>query len=59
VRRTRGQPSGVEPALWLAPTDPLTIAGAVLLMVLVSALAGYLPASRASRIDPMAALHYE
>ncbi len=43
----------------LAPTDPLTMAGAVVLMVLVSALAGYLPASRASHIDPMAALHYE
>jgi predicted permease len=43
----------------LAPTDPMTIAGAIVVMLLVSAAAGYLPASRASRIDPMVALHYE
>ena len=43
----------------LAPTDPTAIAGAMTVMVLVSALAGYLPARRASRIDPMAALRYE
>jgi ABC-type antimicrobial peptide transport system permease subunit len=43
----------------LAPTDPMAMAGAMTVMVLVSALAGYLPARHASRIDPMAALHYE
>ena len=41
----------------LAPTDPTATAGAVTVMVLVSALAGYLPARRASRVDPMVALH--
>jgi predicted permease len=43
----------------LPPRDPLTIAAAVLVMALVSAFAGYLPARRASRVDPMVALHYE
>jgi predicted permease len=43
----------------LAATDGLTIAAAVGIMVCVSALAGFLPARRASRVDPMVALRYD
>jgi len=43
----------------LTPTDPLTIVVSTLLLVGVAALAAYIPARRASRIDPMAALRCE
>ena len=43
----------------LAGTDSLTIAGAIVVMIAVSALAGFLPARRASRVDPMIALRYD
>ncbi|MGC1299790.1 MAG: ABC transporter permease [Alloacidobacterium sp.] len=39
-----------------APSDPVTFLGMVLLLVVVALLAGYIPARRASRIDPMIAL---
>jgi predicted permease len=39
-----------------APTDPLTFVGMLVLLGTVALLAGYLPAQRASRIDPMVAL---
>jgi predicted permease len=41
------------------PTDPLTISTAVVIMLVVGALAAFLPARRASRVDPMVALRYE
>jgi predicted permease len=61
---------GLSAAIWagrfvktvlygLSATDTMTIAGAVILITVVSALAGYLPARRASRVDPMVALHQQ
>jgi len=43
----------------LTPNDPLAITGAIAVMLVVSALAGYLPARRASKVDPMVALRCE
>jgi ABC-type antimicrobial peptide transport system permease subunit len=43
----------------LSPHDPLTIAVAVAAIVSVSAIAGLLPARRASKVDPMVALRAE
>jgi len=43
----------------LAPTDVWTLAGATLIIVFVATLAGFLPARRASRVDPLKALHHE
>jgi predicted permease len=40
----------------VTPTDPATFLAMLCVLTVVAALAGYLPARRASRIDPMAAL---
>jgi predicted permease len=61
---------GVAAALWagrfvktvvygLSANDPVTIGAAVALIGMVSALAGYLPARRASNVDPMEALRQQ
>jgi len=39
--------------------DPWVAGFAVVLLSLVAALAGWIPARRASRVDPLVALHYE
>jgi ABC-type antimicrobial peptide transport system permease subunit len=40
-------------------SDPVTIAGACALLASIAALAGYIPARRATRVNPVLALRYE
>jgi len=43
----------------IKPSDPLTLTGAALLMVIVALAGSYIPARRAMKVDPMIALRYE
>jgi predicted permease len=46
-------------AYGLKPNDPGTIAAAVLVLATVGFVAGYFPARRAARVDPMTALRHD
>jgi len=61
-----GLPIALALARWMrsvffgiGPHDPVTMIGTVGMMIAVAVLAAWIPARRAARIDPMAALRYE
>lgn len=61
-----GLPAALIATRWVSvqlfevkPADPVAIVGACALMLAVASLAGFLPARKASRVDPMIALRYE
>jgi len=61
-----GVPAAIAGTRWLEtrlfgvrPADPATLAAVALLMLAVAALAGVIPARRASQVDPMIALREE
>jgi ABC-type antimicrobial peptide transport system permease subunit len=61
-----GIPAAWAASRWIAsmlfrlqPTDPATFAGSAVTLLAVALLAAYVPARRASRVDPMTALRHD
>jgi putative ABC transport system permease protein len=70
IMAAAGIAGGLVVALWLtrqvqsqlfglAPNDPATLAGATILLAFIAIVAGYLPARRATTIDPIRSLRTE
>jgi ABC-type antimicrobial peptide transport system permease subunit len=53
ARSIRGSFYGIGPA------DPITFSGAAILFLVVALVAAWVPARRATKVDPMEALRYE
>ena len=61
-----GLPAALTASRWvesmlfgLTPSDPIAMTTALLLLAIVAHVAAYVPALRASRVDPLVALKYE
>ena len=59
IGATAGTAAALALSSYLRATDPVTIDGAVVAMLAVALMAGWIPAWKPSRLDPMTALRHE